>query len=164
MNSYVYVNNNPLLGIDPTGKVNILGALATAIAAAKLAANVCKNYPALCRELKKCITSPKKCAKKFCSKSVNSIKHSICDSIGGSCGKGSGANNKSCTSLRVMQAANKTCLALRKFEIKVCYSGRDFTKGGHTKKIQNQQKRVQKCDKLIERKCNSSLNCISGSM
>lgn len=136
INTYVYALQNPIIFSDPTGEA--VPQVVVAIAA------LCARFPKVCKAILNCARKPKKCAKKSCVVLVNTVKHPICDFIGGSCSGG----GQSCFTLKRKQVGNKACLAIRQFELKVCFSNRDFA-GGHRTRIKNVKNRIKKCQNKI---------------
>ena len=125
MNTFGYVQGNPLGLIDPTGE------------AAASIARACARYPTICGSLLYCYASPTKCKELLCKASSAISRYKpLCNQPG--CGP-AGAPN---TNTMAMTMAC-TCFVNRVFEKYVCRGGKSDK--GHDEQIDGAREKCEDC-------------------
>ncbi len=138
LNTYVYVNQNPILSSDPEGQASIGGVAATVVLAVGAAARLCSKFPKACNKALKCMRNPKLCRKKACNK-VNRAMHKVCDSAR-SCKGGD-----SCMVIIRKAAHLSSCLAMR-YAVRLCHGrNNDPRPTGHAQAIRETKGRIKDC-------------------
>jgi RHS repeat-associated protein len=132
INTYSYVEAQPLAFIDPTGE-RIWFPIGISVSA-------CLRYPAFCKEIMRCIRSPGPCREKICNRVIPAI-HSICDIPGMSCGGGDPPEVA-----KAKKAALEMCLLVRQTVSTLCFGRVD---GGHRKQEQQVKARIENCNKYV---------------
>jgi RHS repeat-associated protein len=138
LNTYLYVEADPLGRIDPDGKQSLPASVA----------RVCARSPKVCRALLACITTPKGCKESMC-KAFKAAKE-VCNA-GITC-----RGTDSCETLALKKAGLETCVLARS-AITALHCFPDWKKPdkGHDDQVKQDLVRLENCERFIQ----SSVMC-----